>query len=218
MAKVLRIENLSAGYGGEPIIKDISFELHPGEILHVVGPNGAGKSTLLRTLARIIRDNTGRISFGDVDLKHRHTHELRSLGISWFVQGGMVLPSLTVQEHFELVLMGNDRPSQARLMDECLTQFPTLLGLMPKHGGNLSGGQRQMLSLAMLMAQQTDCWLMDEPSAGLQPEAAQGLLDFLWEAAEVGKSILLVDHTIGPNKAHPTSTLTLERIQISTAR
>lgn len=215
MAKVLRIENLSAGYGGEPIIKDISFALHPGEILHVVGPNGAGKSTLLRTIARIIRDNTGRISFGDVDLQHRHTHELRSLGISWFVQGGMVLPSLSVQEHFELVLKGNDRPTQARLKDECLTQFPTLLELMSKRGGNLSGGQSQMLSLAMLMAQQTDCWLMDEPSAGLQPEAARGLVAFLKEGAEAGKAILLVDHSTGLNKADHTSTLTIERSQLS---
>ena len=215
MAKVLRIENLSAGYGGEPIIKDISFELHPGEILHVVGPNGAGKSTLLRTIARIIRDNTGRISFGDVDLQHRQTHELRSLGISWFVQGGMVLPSLTVQEHFEIVLKGHDRPTQARLKDERLNQFPTLLELMPKRGGNLSGGQRQMLSLAMLMAQQTDCWLMDEPSSGLQPEAARGLLDFLKEGAAEGKSILLVDHHTGLNMAPHTRTLTIERSQLS---
>src|SRR5690606_38255703 len=113
-----------------------------------------------------------------------------SIGISWFVQGGMVLPSLTVNEHFELVLKGNDRPTQARLKDECLGQFPGLLELMTKRGGNLSGGQRQMLSLAMLMAQHTDCWLMDEPSAGLQQEAARSLAQFLMERAEAGAAIL----------------------------
>lgn len=213
MVKVLRIENLTAGYGGEPIIKDISFELYPGEILHVVGPNGAGKSTLLRTIARIIRDNTGHISFGGVDLQHRHTHELRSLGISWFVQGGMVLPSLTVREHLELVLRGMDRPTQVRLKDECLTQFPTLQQLMPKRGGNLSGGQRQTLSLAMLMAQQTDCWLMDEPMAGLAPEAVDVFAAFLKEASASQKSILLVDHGLKLSDLDCTTTMSLRSSQ-----
>lgn len=195
MAKVLRVENLSAGYGGDPIIRNVSFELHPGEILHVVGPNGAGKSTLLRTIARMIRDNTGHISFGGVDLSNRHTHELRSLGISWFVQGGMVLPSLTVREHFDLVLDGIDRKAHARIKDECLSQFPSLKELLPKRGGNLSGGQRQSLSLAMLVAQQTDCLLMDEPMAGLDGEATNRLEEHIQAASRNGKAILLIEHS-----------------------
>lgn len=196
MAKVLRVEDLSAGYGGGPIIRNISFALHPGEILHVVGPNGAGKSTLLRTIARMIRDNTGHISFGGVDLSKRHTHELRSLGISWFVQGGMVLPSLTVREHFELVLGGYDRNTQARIKEECLSHFPSLKDLLPKRGGNLSGGQRQTLSLAMLVAQQTDCWLMDEPMAGLDVEARIRLDEHIQLALRNGKTILLIEHAL----------------------
>lgn len=195
MSKALRVHNLSAGYGGDPIIRNISFELHPGEILHVVGPNGAGKSTLLRTIARMIRDNTGQISFGGVDLSNRYTHELRSLGISWFVQGGMVLPSLTVSEHFELVLDRYDRNARVQIKEECLSQFPSLKDLLPTRGGNLSGGQRQSLSLAMLVAQQTDCWLMDEPMAGLDAEATTLLDEHVQFALRNGKAILLIEHS-----------------------
>lgn len=194
MDKVLRVEKLSAGYGGRDIIRDISFELRPGELLSVAGPNGAGKSTLLRSIARIIRDNTGCIYFGGVNLQRRHTHELRSLGISYFVQGGMVLPSLTVKEHFELVLNDAPRPDRERIKDDCLAQFAQLTALMPKRGGNLSGGQRQMLSLAMLMAQRTDCWLMDEPSAGLACGEVERTSEFLKTALTSGRTVVIVDH------------------------
>lgn len=209
MAKVLRAENLSAGYGGDPIIRNISFELHPGEILHVVGPNGSGKSTLLRTVARMIRGSTGHISFGGVDLSNRQTHELRSLGISWFVQGGMVLPSLTVREHFELVLGGYGRNAQGRIKEECLSLFPSLKDLLPKLGGNLSGGQRQTLSLAMLVAQQTDCWLMDEPMAGLAEAPATAFVQFVQQIAQNGGSVLIVDHS-SQELAKLAKTITLQ--------
>ncbi len=153
-------------------------------------------SGFVRTIARIIRDNTGRISFGDVDLQHRQTHELRSLGISWFVQGGMVLPSLTVQEHFEIVLKGHDRPTQARLKDERLNQFPTLLELMPKRGGNLSGGQRQRVGLARARFAGRPIQLLDDSLSAMDVETERRVVSELLQGRWQKSTRVLATHRL----------------------
>lgn len=195
MKKIFKIENLSSGYNGNTIIKNISFTLNEGEVLAVIGQNGCGKSTLLKTISRFIKDNTGNIGYRNINLQSKKTYDLNELGISWFVQGGMVLPSLRVDEHFTLVLRDKTKAEANLIIEECLTYFPKLKNVLKKRGGNLSGGQRQMLSFALLLSQQTECWLLDEPTAGLSPEAVNESLEFLIKMKnEENKTMLLVEH------------------------
>lgn len=195
MNKILHIENLTSGYNEKTVLQDISFAVGKGEVLAVIGQNGCGKSTLLKTIARIITDNKGDITFAGVKLNNKNTWDLKQHGISWFVQGGMVFPTLKVSEHFELALKDKSKTEAATIKEECLSHFPVLANCMDKRGGNLSGGQRQMLSFAMLLAQQTQCWLLDEPTAGLAPEAVKEAVDFLQKMKqERQKTMILVEH------------------------
>ncbi len=195
MSHILNIQNLTSGYNGKTVLQDISFTVGKGEVLAIIGQNGCGKSTLLKTIARIITDNKGDISFAGVKLNNKNTWDLKQLGISWFVQGGMVFPTLKVSEHFELALKDKSKTEATNIKEECLSHFPALANRMEKRGGNLSGGQRQMLSFAMLLAQQTDCWLLDEPTAGLAPEAVKEAVDFLKKMKqEKQKTMILVEH------------------------
>jgi branched-chain amino acid transport system ATP-binding protein len=195
MNELLLIQNLSSGYNGKTILQDISFSVNKGEVLAVIGQNGCGKSTLLKTIARIIRDNAGDLSFAGVKLNNKNTWDLKQLGISWFVQGGMVFLTMKVSEHFELALKDKNKKEATRIKKECLSFFPALTNCMDKRGGNLSGGQRQMLSFAMLLSQQTQCWLLDEPTAGLAPEAVKEAVVFLKRMKdEANKTMILVEH------------------------
>jgi branched-chain amino acid transport system ATP-binding protein len=195
MNEQLKIQNLSAGYNGKAVLQDISFSVSKGEVLAIIGQNGCGKSTLLKTIARIITDNTGNLSFANVDLNNKNTWELKQLGISWFVQGGLVFSTLLVSEHFELALKDKNKKEAALIKEECISYFPALAKCMDKRGGNLSGGERQMLSCAMLVCQQTQCWLLDEPTAGLAPEVVKEAVGFLKKMKEQkNKTMILVEH------------------------
>lgn len=195
MNEILQIENVSSGYNGKTILQNMSFSVSIGEVLAVIGQNGCGKSTLLKTIARLITDNTGNIIFAGLSLNNKNTWDLKQQGISWFVQGGMVFPTLKVSEHFELVLKDKSKTVAANIKEECLSYFPALANCMDKRGGNLSGGQRQMLSLALLLSQQTQCWLLDEPTAGLSPEAVKDAIAFLKKMKqEKQKTMIIVEH------------------------
>ncbi len=195
MSVLLNIKNLSCCYNGKTVLQDISFSVNEGEVLAVIGQNGCGKSTLLKTIAQITTDNSGDISFAGLNLRNRKTWNLKELGISFFVQGGLVFSTMKVAEHFELALKDKNRTETASIKEECLSYFPALGNCMDKRGGNLSGGQRQMLSFAMLLSQQTQCWLLDEPTAGLAPEAVNEATEFLKKMKEDrNKTLILVEH------------------------
>lgn len=195
MNYLLQIDNLSAGYNGKTVLRDISLSVGEGEVLAVIGQNGCGKSTLLKTIARIISDNSGDVIFEGMKINHLQPWDLKRLGITYFVQGGMVFPTMTVREHFELALNDQSKDASREIRDECFAYFPALQDQMETLGGNLSGGQRQMLSFAMLIAQRTRCWLLDEPTAGLAPEPVREAVAFLKEMKQQSrKTMVLVEH------------------------
>ena len=195
MSELLHIHNLSSGYNGKTVLQNISFSVKGGEVLAIIGQNGCGKSTLLKTIARIITDNAGDITFGALSLNNKNTWDLKQLGISWFVQGGMVFPTMKVSEHFDLALKDKTNTEAEKVKEESLSYFPALSNCMNTRGGNLSGGQRQMLSFAMLLSQQTQCWLLDEPTAGLSPDAVKIVVGFLKKMKQqANKTMVLIEH------------------------
>lgn len=190
---VLELSDVSTGYQEKIILYRISLVVKRYETLTIIGQNGSGKSTLLKTIARIISDNSGTITFNGNNIDKLSTYQLRDVGLSYFVQGGMVFTSLTVKEHFNLVFKGKSRIRKKELLVDCYNEFPELIKLNSLLGGNLSGGQRQMLSFAMLICQETDVWLLDEPTAGLAPKIVGQVIEFL-KRMKSKKTILIVEH------------------------
>lgn len=195
MTDLLQIQNVSSGYNGKTVLRNVSIAVGKGEVLAVIGQNGCGKSTLLKTIARIISDNSGDVTFQNMKINNLQPWNMKRLGMTYFAQGGMFFPTMNVSEHFELASKDRSKTDRRAIIDECLSYFPSLHELMDILGGNLSGGQRQMLSFAMLIAQQTHCWLLDEPTAGLAPDRVREAVAFLTEMKERSdKTILLVEH------------------------
>jgi branched-chain amino acid transport system ATP-binding protein len=176
---VLRTTALTAGYGGPPIIEDISLTVRAGQVTAIVGPNGAGKSTLLKALSGVLR-----VSRGDVYIQGQKTtntppEKLVNRGLGYVPQVSNVFPDLTVRENMEMGAYTRRRGVDARI-DELCELFPDLGTSLRRRAGMLSGGQRSMLAMARALMLKPVVMLLDEPSAGLSPL----LQDTLWEQIE----------------------------------
>lgn len=193
---ILKTQDLSAGYGNHTVLKDVCFDLQKGEVLVIIGQNGSGKSTLLRTISGLLPKKAGSIYINNRTEPSIAPHELVTNGISYFVQGGLIMPSLTVQEHLELAAMQTGRKLENTTLNNTFAQFPKLKEMQKQKAGNLSGGERQMLSFGILLMQETQTWLLDEPTAGLSPALVQFTADFLRKKNLEGITMLLVEHNM----------------------
>ncbi len=194
---ILQVESLSAGYGQKSVLQNASFSLHKGEVLSIIGQNGSGKSTLLKAIGGLVQVNGGKVFYKGELLPTLHPHLLIKKGISVFLQGGLVLPILTIEEHFELAARQCGNILDKNLLDNVYAHFPSLRALRNERAGNLSGGERQMLSFGIFLVQDTKIWLLDEPTAGLAPEIVAFTVKFLErKRLEDGISMVLVEHNM----------------------
>ncbi len=194
---ILQVNDLSTGYGSNTVLQDVSFQIGAGEVLAIIGQNGSGKSTLLKSLSGLLPLKTGNIKYNGSKLKTLKPHTLVKQGISYFLQGGLIIPSLTVNEHLELAAYQSGKNLSNGVSEVIYEQFPKLKHLISKRAGNLSGGERQMLSFAILIVQETNLWFLDEPTAGLSPEMVNFTSDFLKKkSAEKNITLLLVEHNM----------------------
>lgn len=194
---ILEVKNLAAGYPGNTVLQNVSLTLKAGEILGIIGQNGSGKSTLVKTICGLLSKKSGQIQFEGQPLNGTAPHEFTRKGISYFAQGGLIMPALSVQEHLQLA--GSHKAGKLRKthFDDTFATFPILKEMKDKRAGNLSGGERQMLSFAILLMQDTRIWFLDEPTAGLAPEMVAFTTDFLKKAnKEWGITMLLVEHNM----------------------
>ncbi|MBM4167658.1 MAG: ABC transporter ATP-binding protein [Ignavibacteria bacterium] len=200
MNQLLIVDNLVASYRKKEILKGISLHAERGEIVALIGPNGAGKSTLLKTIMGILHPSAGKIQFEGSDITDLHPHERARLGIGYLKQGGSIFPSLTVAENLSLASSspnGNSNPERSPAPDNIFSLFPELAQIEPMRAGALSGGQQQMLSLAMVTLRQPKFLLLDEPSAGLAPKLVNRVIEKIKGLNEsLSITILLVEQNI----------------------
>ena len=196
-AHILHVDRLSAGYGQRTVLQNVTFSLNQGEVLAIIGQNGSGKSTLLKAIAGLVHVISGTVMYEGEPFPALHPHLLIKKGISSFLQGGLILPTLTVEEHFELAARQCGKVFDKKLSDKVYDHFPSLEGLTKQRAGNLSGGERQMLSFGIFLVQDTKTWLLDEPTAGLAPEIVAFTVEFLErKRREEGISMMLVEHNM----------------------
>lgn len=179
----LSVQGLTAGYGGPPIIEQVSLNAHRGAITAIVGPNGAGKSTLLKAVAGLIRPTAGRLFVEGEEVTGQPTETLVRRGIAYVPQVENVFPDLTVRENLDMG--GYARKSGVReRIEQLFSLFPDLKASAHRRASTLSGGQRTMLALARGLMIDPAVLILDEPSAGLSPRF-RGLI---WERIELIKS------------------------------
>ncbi|HMA06364.1 MAG TPA: ABC transporter ATP-binding protein [Ramlibacter sp.] len=171
MSELLRVENLSAGYGEAVILDGVSLALDAGETLALLGRNGTGKTTLINTLAGATRQHAGSIALGGVELHKLPSHARAAAGIGWVPQERNIFKSLTVQENLTAVA----RPgpwTPARVYE----MFPRLGERTHNLGTQLSGGEQQMLAVGRALVLNPRLLLLDEPLEGLAPIIVEELL------------------------------------------
>ena len=190
---LLAVEGVVAGYSPtDEILKGVDLAVDAGEIVSVIGPNGAGKSTLLRVVAGILRPHRGRVRLRDVAIQGRPARAISALGVAFVPQEQNVFASMTVRENLE---MGGyvDPKGSRRKIDEIFARFPVLADKRRHAARTLSGGQRQMLAMAMALMVAPALLLLDEPSAGLAPRAAEQLFDTVAAVNRDGVAIVIVE-------------------------
>lgn len=193
-APLLQADRVTAGYGGVPVIRDVSIAVGPNEIVAVIGPNGAGKSTLLKALVGILRVSSGRVMIGPDDVTNHPPEELARRGVGYVPQVNDIFEPLTTQENLE---MGGFLLPQRAIREriaEVAKVFPALPPLLARRADKLSGGERKMLAIARVLMLDPKVLILDEPTANLSPKLADGLLrDHVTGLARLGKAVLLVE-------------------------
>jgi branched-chain amino acid transport system ATP-binding protein len=197
---LLKLENIAASYGKKEILKGVSIHVEKGEIVSLIGPNGAGKSTLLKTIIGLLPPIGGRVLLNGMDITRLAPHERADLGVGYLHQGGSIFPSLSVIDNLRLAAVRsvrNNGEAERGRVEEVFRLFPELAEAKESRAGALSGGQKQMLSLAMVTLRKPALLLLDEPSAGLAPKLVDRLMAKIEELNRAhGMTMLLVEQNI----------------------
>jgi branched-chain amino acid transport system ATP-binding protein len=189
----LTARGIVAGYSAaDEVLKGVDFQVGDGEIVCVIGPNGAGKSTLLKAIAGLIKPSRGAIDLQGRDITGLAAREISRLGLAYVPQEHNVFATLSVRDNLE---MGGyvDQRSTERRIDAAFTRFPVLAEKRRHAARTLSGGERQILAMAMALMVEPAVLLLDEPSAGLSPLAAEKLFESIMAIHDGGVSIALVE-------------------------
>lgn len=190
---LLAATGIVAGYGAQDeILKGVDLDVGKGEIVAIIGPNGAGKSTLLKTLAGLLRPKAGSVMLGGRDITGELPREISRLGLAYVPQEMNIFPTMSVRENLEIG--GYVDPKRAvRRMEGVLARFPVLAQKRRHAARTLSGGERQILAMAMALMVEPAVLLLDEPSAGLSPLAAERLFDAIGQINRDGVAIAMVE-------------------------
>lgn len=194
---MLKVENLSSGYGTITILRDVSFEMKQGEIIAIIGRNGVGKSTLIKSLIGLIRPKSGKVLYGDRDITRMKPYERARLGIGYVPQGHGVFPLLTVRENLKMGEMINTS-GKDKSLEIAYDYFPRLHERREQKAGTLSGGEQAMLSIARTLIGRPKLMMLDEPSEGIQPNLAFQIGEIVKKcSSDMGISVIISEQHIG---------------------
>ena len=190
---MLSVENVVAGYGAhDEVLKGVRLTVAEKEMVVLIGPNGAGKSTLLKSIAGFLKPREGAIVFEGKPIGGLKPREITRQGVAFVPQEANVFPSLTIEANLEIGGYVDRRATKDR-MQAAYARFPILAERRKQEARTLSGGQRQMLAVAMALMAAPRLMLLDEPSAGLSPAAAQELFTLIKGLHTEGMTVIMVE-------------------------
>ena len=193
MAAVLKVDNLSAAYGGIQALRGVSLEVQEGEIVSVLGANGAGKSTLLKCISSVMKTTGGTVEFMGKPASKK-PYEVVEAGLVQVPEARQIFAKLTVYEN--LRIGSNFRRDQSGIKEDIervYSIFPRLKEREKQYGGLLSGGEQQMLAIGRGMMARPKLMMFDEPSLGLAPVIVQQVFEVIKELNKEGLSIMLIE-------------------------
>ncbi|MEM1398281.1 MAG: ABC transporter ATP-binding protein [Pseudomonadota bacterium] len=190
---LLTASGVVSGYSpGDMILKGVGLDVEPGEIVCIIGPNGAGKSTLMKTIAGLLSPSEGRIAMEGQSIVGLRARDIARRGIAFVPQEANVFASMSVRENLEIGGYINEGPNKPRI-EAMLERFPMLAEKRRVAARTLSGGQRQVLAMAIAMMVEPRLLMLDEPSAGLSPAAAEKLFESIQQIRDSGVAIVMVE-------------------------
>ena len=193
---MLEVANLDAGYGQLQILTDLNMSAKGGEITVVVGPNGSGKSTLLKSIFGLADVMSGTIRFNSAELTGLPTHEIARRGVAYLPQLENIFSNLTVKENLLMAGYTVDDSEFKPRVAEVQEMFPLLQEYAKRRAGTLSGGERQMVAMAMALLRRPQLIMFDEPTGNLSPKIAMQVLNKIIELRDrLGIAIVLVEQS-----------------------
>ncbi|MCT3429944.1 amino acid ABC transporter ATP-binding protein [Limosilactobacillus fermentum] len=196
----VQVVDLHKGYGNNEVLKGISLNVLPNEVVCVIGPSGSGKSTFLRCLNRLEETNSGHVYIDGYDIADKHTNiDLVRQNIGMVFQQFNLFPNMTVKQNITLA------PTQLKKMtkeeaDEAALKYLDIVGLKDKadvYPTTLSGGEKQRVAIARALAMKPDVMLFDEPTSALDPEMVGDVLEVMQTLAKQGMTMIVVTHEMG---------------------
>jgi len=177
---MLELHQVSTFYGNIQVLHEIDLHVDEGEIITLIGANGAGKSTTLMTISSIVPPRNGTILFKGLPIHELPPEKIVALGLSQVPEGRHIFPDLTVGENLDMgAFLRRDRSGIKDDLDYIYTLFPILSERRDKPGGNLSGGEQQMLAISRALMARPQLLLLDEPSMGLAPLVIKQIFDII---------------------------------------
>lgn len=213
---MLKVENVTSGYGKKVVLRDITLSVKEGEIATLIGANGAGKTTLMKSIMGLIPVQEGVILLQGQRISGKSTAEVVASGVSLVPEGRRIFPTLTVMENMQMGAYRRNinRGTLMREIEEKFDIFPRLRERRRQTGGTLSGGEQQMLAIARSLMSQPALLLLDEPSMGLAPLLVEEVFETIRIIRKKGTTILLVEQNANMALATADKGYILENGQI----
>ncbi|MGT2655471.1 ABC transporter ATP-binding protein [Streptococcus varani] len=197
---MLKVDDLSVHYGVIQAVKNVSFEVHEGEVVSLIGANGAGKTSILRTISGLVRPSAGKIEFLGQEIQKAPARKIVASGLSQVPEGRHVFSGLTVMENLEMgAFLHKDRDENQKNLKKVFDRFPRLEERKNQDAATLSGGEQQMLAMGRALMSKPKLLLLDEPSMGLAPIFIQEIFDIVQDIQKQGTTVLLIEQNA--NKA-----------------
>lgn len=192
---MLKLDNVSSGYGNILALKGITIDINQGEIITLIGANGAGKSTTLMTVSGVVKCRTGKILFKGQEIQEKEPDAIVKSGLCQVPEGRHIFPQLSVQENLDMgAFLRNDHSEIKKDFEYVYSLFPILAERRNQDGGTLSGGEQQMLALSRALMARPELLLLDEPSMGLAPLIIKQIFEIIKQInKDNGTTIFLVE-------------------------
>jgi branched-chain amino acid transport system ATP-binding protein len=194
--QVLKVDQVNVFYGTSQALFNLSFEVQQGETLALLGRNGAGKSTTMKSVAGVLAAKTGQITLHNKAITGRPAHLIARAGIGYVPEDRQIFPDLTVEENLAIAIKRGANGEDDWSIERVYEMLPLLKPLRERLGGQLSGGEQQMLTVGRSLMGNPDVLLLDEPSEGLAPIMVQKIGDLIQSLREMGKTIVLAEQNL----------------------